>query len=206
MARYTGPKVRVSRRLGTNIFENEKGRKALERRPFPPGAHGRTRRRNAGSEYLAQLQEKQKAKYIYGVLERQFRLYFAEADRRKGITGENLLVMLERRLDNVVYSLGFAASRSQARQLVRHGHILVDGKKVTIPSFQAKAGQAIAVKEASRKNAQIMASVESATGRGVPEWLSLDAANFTGKVQSLPSREDIKLPIQEQLIVELYSR
>src|SRR5262245_3959090 len=178
---------------------------AVERRNFPPGQHG-TRRGRRTLGYGLQLREKQKVKRIYGVLEAQFRNYFAEADRRKGITGENLLVMLERRLDNVVYSLGFAASRAQARQLVRHGHILVDGKKVTIPSFQPKAGQAIAVRESSRTNAQIMASVESATGRGVPEWLSLDATSFTGKVQSLPSREDIKLPIQEQLIVELYSR
>jgi small subunit ribosomal protein S4 len=145
-------------------------------------------------------------KRIYGILERQFRLYFKEADRRRGITGENLLVMLERRLDNIVYSLGFAASRAQARQLVRHGHVLLDGKKATIPSLQVKAGQTVAVKEASRKNELIRASVETARGRGVPDWLELDAENFSGRVNSLPTREDIKLPIQEQLIVELYSR
>lgn len=176
-----------------------------ERRSYPPGQHGQNRRRKR-SDYGEQLREKQKVKRIYGVLERQFRLYFAEADRRKGITGENLLVMLERRLDNVAFSLGFASSRNQARQLVRHGHILVDGKKTTIPSYQVRAGQTISVKESSRKNELIRASLESATGRGVPEWLTLSAESFTGKVQSLPSREDIKLPIQEQLIVELYSR
>jgi small subunit ribosomal protein S4 len=209
MARYTGPVCRLCRREKIKLFLKGdrcfKEKCAIEKRAYPPGQHGQRRgRRQVG--YGLQLREKQKVKRIYGVLERQFRLYFAEADRRKGITGENLLVMLERRLDNVVFSLGFASSRAQARQLVRHGHILVDGKKVTIPSFQAKAGQAVAVRETSRKNEQIKASVESATGRGVPEWLSLDAENFTGKVQSLPSREDIKLPIQEQLIVELYSR
>jgi small subunit ribosomal protein S4 len=156
--------------------------------------------------YGIQLREKQKVKRIYGVLERQFRLYFHEADRGKGITGENLLQMLERRLDNVVFSLGFASSRAQARQLVRHGHILIDGRKTTIPSYQVRAGQAIVVREGSRKNPQITVALESALGRGVPDWLALDAENFTGKVQALPSREDIKLPIQEQLIVELYSR
>jgi small subunit ribosomal protein S4 len=145
-------------------------------------------------------------KRIYGVLESQFRLYFQEADRRRGITGETLLQILERRLDNVVFSLGFAASRAQARQLVRHGHVAVDGRKTTIPSYQVRAGQSIAIREGSRSNVQIRAALESASGRGVPEWLVLDADNFTGKVQVLPNREDIKLPIQEQLIVELYSR
>ncbi|MFL6200769.1 MAG: 30S ribosomal protein S4, partial [Thermoanaerobaculia bacterium] len=140
------------------------------------------------------------------VLESQFRNYFAEADRRKGITGENLLVMLERRLDNVVYSLGFAGSRAQARQLVRHGHVHVDGRKITIPSFQVKAGQSVVIKEASRKNPEIRSNVETARGRGIPEWLELNAEETSGKVIRLPLREDIKLPIQEQLIVELYSR
>ena len=156
--------------------------------------------------YGLQLREKQKVKRTYGLLERQFRSYFKEADRKKGITGENLLVGLERRLDSVVYSLGYASSRAQGRQLVRHGHIQVDGKKVTIPSFQVREGMTVAVKEASRKNEFIRASVETARGRGVPEWLELDAENFTGKVLRLPNREDVKLPIQEQLIVELYSR
>jgi small subunit ribosomal protein S4 len=178
---------------------------AIEKRGYPPGQHGQRRGRRAVG-YGVQLREKQKVKRIYGVLERQFRLYFQEADRRKGITGENLLVMLERRLDNVVFSLGFASSRAQARQLVRHGHVLVDGRKTSIPSYQVRVGQAISIKEGSRKNELVRASVESASGRGIPDWLALDAENFTGKVQAVPTREDIKLPIQEQLIVELYSR
>ncbi len=178
---------------------------AIEKRGYPPGQHGQRRgRRSVG--YGLQLREKQKLKRIYGVLERQFRVYFIEADRRKGITGENLMVMLERRLDNVVYSLGFASSRAQARQLVRHGHVQVNGRKNTMPSFQVRDGQAVAVREGSRKIDSIRASVETARGRGVPDWLELDAENFSGKVVSLPSREDIKIPIQEQLIVELYSR
>jgi small subunit ribosomal protein S4 len=178
---------------------------AIEKRGYPPGQHGQRRgRRTLG--YGLQLREKQKVKRIYGVLERQFRLYFKEADRRRGITGENLLVALERRLDNIVYSLGFAASRAQARQLVRHGHVVLDSKKTTIPSLQVKAGQTVAVRAGSRKNELIRASVETARGRGVPDWLELDAENFSGRVNSLPTREDIKLPIQEQLIVELYSR
>jgi small subunit ribosomal protein S4 len=178
---------------------------AIERRGYPPGQHGgRRSRRMLG--YGLQLREKQKVKRTYGLLERQFRTYFKEADRKKGITGENLLVMLERRLDNVVYSLGFASSRAQGRQLVRHGHVMVDGQKITIPSFQVREGMTVAVKEGSRKNDFIRASVETARGRGVPEWLELDAESFSGKVLRLPTREDIKLPIQEQLIVELYSR
>ena len=178
---------------------------AIEKRGYPPGQHGQRRgRRTLG--YGLQLREKQKVKRIYGLLERQFRVYFKEADRVKQVTGEALLVMLERRLDNVVYSLGFAASRGQARQLVRHGHIQVDGKKVSIPSYQVRADQAIQIREASRKNEQIRQSVESARGRGVPDWLELRAEDFAGRVTSLPTREDIKLPIQEQLIVELYSR
>ena len=209
MARYTGPVCRLCRRERIKLFLKGdrcfKEKCAIEKRAYPPGQHGQRRGRRAVG-YGLQLREKQKVKRIYGVLERQFRLYFAEADRRKGITGENLLVMLERRLDNVAFSLGFASSRNQSRQLVRHGHILVDGKKTTIPSYQVRAGQSISVKESSRKNDLIRASLESATGRGVPEWLSLSAESFAGKVQSLPSREDIKLPIQEQLIVELYSR
>jgi small subunit ribosomal protein S4 len=178
---------------------------AIERRGYPPGQHGgRRTRRTLG--YGLQLREKQKVKRIYGVLERQFRGYFEEADRRKGITGENLLVLLELRLDNAVYSLGFAASRAQARQLVRHGHLRVDGVKVTIPSYQIRPGQTIAIKEASRKNDFVRAAVETARGRGVPEWLELDAEAFSGKVLRVPTREDIKLPVQEQLIVELYSK
>jgi small subunit ribosomal protein S4 len=178
---------------------------AIERRSYPPGQHGQRRGRRAAG-YGIQLREKQKVKRIYGVLEKQFRNYFKEAERRKGITGENLLVMLEKRLDNVVYSLGFASSRAQARQLIRHGHIQVDGRKTTIASYQVNTDQEIAVKPASRKNDFVRASVESARGRGIPNWLELEADEFAGKVTSMPTREDIKLPIEEQLIVELYSR
>ena len=209
MARYSGPVCRLCRRERMKLFLKGdrcfKEKCAIERRGYPPGQHGgRRARRMLG--YGLQLREKQKVKRTYGVLETQFRNYFKEADRQRGITGENLLVMLERRLDNVVYSLGFAASRAQARQLVRHGHVQVDGRKASIPSMQVREGNTVSVKEASRKNEQIRSSVETARGRGVPEWLELDAESFTGKVQRLPVREDIKLPIQEQLIVELYSR
>jgi small subunit ribosomal protein S4 len=210
VARYTGPVCRLCRRERMKLFLKGdrcfKEKCAIERRGYPPGQHGNSRRRRRELGYGIQLREKQKVKRIYGVLERQFRAYFHEADRKKGITGENLLVELERRLDNVVYSLGFASSRAQARQFVRHGHVQVDGKKVTIPSFQVRSGQKVAVKEKSRKNDFIRASVETARGRGVPEWLELNADDMTGTVLRLPGRDDIKLPIQEQLIVELYSR
>lgn len=209
MARYTGPVCRLCRRERMKLFLKGdrcfKEKCAIERRSYPPGQHGQRRgRRTLG--YGLQLREKQKVKRIYGVKEKQFRNYFAKADRKKGITGENLLVALELRLDNIAYSLGFGASRAQARQLVRHGHILVDDRRVNIPSFEVKAGQVITVKEKSRKNDFIKASVETARGRGVPDWLELDAENFTGKVLNTPDRDQIKIPIQEQLIVELYSR
>jgi small subunit ribosomal protein S4 len=177
---------------------------AVERRNFPPGQHGKRRSKLLG--YGIQLREKQKVKRIYGLLESQFRLAFERAERMKGITGENLLQQLERRLDNVVFSLGFAASRAQARQLIRHGHITVNGRKVNIPSFQVQKGQSVAVKDKSRANDLIKSSVETAKARGVPVWLELDPENFKGQVLDLPKREDIKLPIQEQLIVELYSK
>jgi small subunit ribosomal protein S4 len=177
---------------------------AIERRNYPPGQHGRRRSKLLG--YGIQLREKQKVKRIYGLLESQFRLAFARAERRKGITGANLLEELERRLDNVVYALGFAASRAQARQLVLHGHVKVNGKKVSIPSYRVAKGQVVAIKERSRTNEQIKASVETARARGVPAWLDLTPESFSGKVMELPKREDIKLPIQEQLIVELYSK
>ena len=177
---------------------------AIERRNYPPGQHGRRRSKLLG--YGIQLREKQKVKRIYGLLESQFRLAFARAERRKGITGSNLLEELERRLDNVVYSLGFAASRAQARQLVRHGHVTVGGRKVSIPSYRVSKGQVVAIKEKSRTNEQIKASVETARARGVPAWLDLTPESFSGSVVELPKREDIKLPIQEQLIVELYSK
>ncbi len=209
MARHTGSVCRLCRRERMKLFLKGdrcfKEKCAIERRAYPPGQHGQRRgRRTLG--YGLQLREKQKVKRIYGIQERQFRTYFAKSDRKKGITGENLLIALERRLDNVVYNLGFGASRAQARQLVRHGHIQVDGKKINIPSYQVKVDQAISVKENSRKNEFIRSSVETARGRGVPEWLELDPENFTGKVLNLPDREQIKIPIQEQLIVELYSR
>jgi small subunit ribosomal protein S4 len=178
---------------------------SVERRGYPPGQHG-TRRGRRIQGYGLQLREKQKVKRYYGLLENQFRGYFKAADRLRGITGENLLVLLERRLDNVVYSLGFASSRGQARQFVRHGHVLVDGAKIDIPSYQVQPGQKVAIKDDSRKNDFIRASVETARGRGVPDWLELDAESFTGTMLRLPTREDVKLPIQEQLIVELYSR
>ena len=177
---------------------------AIERRNYPPGQHGRRRSKLLG--YGIQLREKQKVKRIYGLLESQFRLAFARAERRKGITGANLLEELERRLDNVTFALGFAASRAQARQLVRHGHVTVDGRKVSIPSFRVGKGQVIAIKERSRANEQIKSSVETARARGVPSWLDLTPEAFSGRVVELPKREDIKLPIQEQLIVELYSK
>ena len=209
MARYTGPVCRLCRRERMKLFLKGdrcfKEKCAIERRAYPPGQHGQRRgRRSLG--YGPQLREKQKVKRIYGVMEKQFRNYFKDAERRKGVTGDNLLVSLERRLDNVVYNLGFASSRAQARQLVRHGHIQIDGAKTTIPSYQVKVGQQIGVKEGSRKNEFIRASVETARGRGIPTWLELDPDNFVGKVNALPTREDIKLPIEEQLIVELYSR
>jgi small subunit ribosomal protein S4 len=208
LARYTESVCRLCRREGMKLFLKGdrcfKDKCAIERRNYPPGQHGRRRSKLLG--YGIQLREKQKVKRIYGLLERQFRLAFERAERHKGITGENLLQELERRLDNVVYALGFAASRAQARQLVRHGHVTVDGKKVTIPSFSIGKGQVVAIKEKSRANEQIKSSVDTARARGVPAWLDLSPESFSGRVVELPKREDIKLPIQEQLIVELYSK
>jgi small subunit ribosomal protein S4 len=177
---------------------------AFERRGYAPGQHGR--RRTKVQAYGVQLREKQKVKRMYGVLERQFRNYFANAARKKGITGANLLQMLECRLDNVVYRLGFAFSRSAARQLVAHGHILVNGRRVDVPSSLVKSGAVVSLKEESRKNELIKMCLDTAKGRGVPAWLDLDADRFQGTVRQLPNREDIALPIQEQLIVELYSK
>jgi small subunit ribosomal protein S4 len=177
---------------------------AFERRAYAPGQHGRRRSKVQG--YGIQLREKQKAKRMYGVLERQFRTYFKKASRTKGITGETLLQMLERRLDNVVYRLGFASSRAMARQLVSHGHFNVDGRRVDVPSSQVKPGSVITLREKSRKNEAIKICLDTAAGRGVPPWLELDATQFQGTVTQLPTREDIPVPIQEQLIVELYSK
>ncbi len=180
---------------------------AFERRPYPPGIHGQANRfRRKQSDYALQLREKQKVKRIYGVLERQFRNYFKEASRRKGLTGTMLLSILESRLDNVVYRLGFADSRAQARQLVRHGHFEVNGRKVDIPSYRVKPGDIIRVREKSRKNAFFRDRAELLAERQIPDWLELDIENMTGRVLARPQRHHIDMPINEQLIVEYYSR
>lgn len=206
MARYTGPVGKVSRRLGIGI--TEKGSRILQKRSFPPGQHGPTARRRQVSDYGLQLLEKQKAKYMYGVLERQFRRTFEQAARRSGVTGEYLLSLLERRLDNVVYRLGLATTRAQARQLVNHGHILVDGRKTNIPSYTVKVGQVIAVRTESRRRTYFKNLVDSGelTKYRAPEWLRLSPAELSGTVLALPRREDAEQGINEQLIVEFYSR
>jgi small subunit ribosomal protein S4 len=205
MARYTGPKVRVSRRLSTNIFENEKGRKALDRRPFPPGAHGRTRRRNAGSEYLAQLQEKQKAKYIYGVLERQFRKTYEEALRHEGNTGLNLLIMLETRVDNIVYRAGWASTRPQARQFVNHGLIHINGRRVDIASARVRKGDVVSLSNKARNMIVIQHNID-VLDRSVVGWLESGDGGKQVTVRDMPQREHIDVPVRESLIVELYSK
>jgi small subunit ribosomal protein S4 len=205
MARYTGPKVRISRRLSVNVFENEKGRQALDRRPFPPGQHGRTRRRNAGSEYLAQMQEKQKAKYIYGVLEKQFRKTYEEAIRLQGPTGEILLRLLEQRLDNVVYRAGWASSRPQARQFVNHGLIQVDGKRVDIASYRVRKGQVVSLSPKAQKMIVIQHNIDT-LDRSLVGWLEAGDGGKAVTVRSLPEREHIDVPVRESLIVELYSK
>ncbi|MDN5331575.1 MAG: small subunit ribosomal protein [Tepidanaerobacteraceae bacterium] len=208
MARYTGPSCRLCRREGIKLYL--KGERcytpkcAIDRRGYAPGQHGQMKRKL--SEYGLQLREKQKAKRIYGVLEQQFKIYFEEASRRKGVTGENLLRLLECRLDNVVYRLGFAKSRAQARQVVRHGHIEVNGKKVDIPSYQVRPGDVIAVREKSRSLDLFKEMAELGKGRVLPEWLSVNYDTLTGEVLRYPNREDIDVPIQEHLIVELYSK
>ena len=209
MARYIGPVCRLCRREGMKLFL--KGERcytdkcAIEKRNVPPGQHGRARRAKMVG-YGIQLREKQKVKRTYGVLENQFRRYFEAADRQKGITGELLLQMLERRLDNVIYRFGFATSRPQARQLVRHGHFTVNGNKVDIPSFAVRLGDTVAVRQSSAENPTIQHAREEVKGRGVPEWLLLDTTGLAGRISSLPTREQINLPVQEQLIVELYSK
>jgi small subunit ribosomal protein S4 len=209
MARYIGPVCRLCRREGMKLFL--KGERcytdkcAIEKRNVPPGQHGRARKAKMVG-YGIQLREKQKVKRTYGVLENQFRRYFEAADRQKGITGELLLQMLERRLDNVVYRLGFATSRPQARQLVRHGHFTVNGRKVDIPSYSVRQGDMVTVRQTSHENPTIQHAMEEVKGRGVPEWLLLDPGAFSGRVSQLPTREQINLPAQEQLIVELYSK
>ena len=209
MARYNGPVCRLCRREGMKLFL--KGERcytekcAIEKRNMPPGQHGRLRKAKMVG-YGVQLREKQKVKRIYGVLEDQFRRYFEQAERTRGITGETLLQLLERRLDNVAYRLGLATSRAQARQLVRHGHLTVNGRKVDIPSFSVKPGDVVAVRQTSRKNSSILHALEEVKGRGVPEWLQFDAEGMAAKIGSIPTREQINLPVQEQLIVELYSK
>src|ERR1700749_4668292 len=209
MARYNGPVCRLSRREGMKLFL--KGERcytekcAIEKRNMPPGQHGKLRKAKIVG-YGLQLREKKKVKRIYGVLENQFRRYFEIADRTRGITGETLLQLLERRLDNVIYRLGLATSRAQARQLVRHGHFLVNGKKVDIPSYSVKQGDIVTVLGRTQKNPTIEHAMEEVKGRGIPEWLSFDPNAIAGRVVSMPTREQINLPVQEQLIVELYSK
>jgi small subunit ribosomal protein S4 len=209
MARYVGPVCRLCRREGIKLFL--KGERcytekcAIEKRNLPPGQHGKARKQKLVG-YGLQLREKQKVKRIYGVLENQFRRYFEEASRVRGNTGVTLLQSLERRLDNVVYRLGLATSRAQARQLVRHGHFQVNGKKVDIPSYQVRAGDEVAARPKSQKNTSIVHAMEEVKGRGIPEWLLFDADKVGGRVSAVPTRDQINLPVQEQLIVELYSK
>lgn len=208
MARYREAVCRLCRREGIELYL--KGDRcftdkcAIKRRGYPPGQHGQ--RRPKHSDYGVQLREKQKAKRIYGLLEKQFRNVFEKADRMKGKTGDNLLILLERRLDNVVYKLGFAVTRRESRQMVRHGHFLVGGRKVNIPSFLVRSGDGIELREKSRKIPSVNESLDAVVRKGIPPWLELDRENFRGAVKALPSRAEIREPIQEQLIVELYSK
>ena len=209
MARYIGPVCRLCRREDMKLFL--KGDRCYtdkcgyERRAYAPGQHGQNRRRKA-SDYGEQLREKQKVKRIYGIAERQFRGYYFRASRMKGVTGENLLILLERRLDNIVYRLGFASDHAEARQLVRHGHFQVNGTHVNIPSYLVRVNDVITVREKSKKIVRLSDSLAAVDRRGVPQWLELDKDNFRGKIKSFPAREDFTMPIREQLIVELYSK
>ena len=209
MARYNGPVCRLCRREGLKLFL--KGERcymdkcAIEKRNVPPGQQGKARKAKLMG-YGLQLREKQKVKRTYGVLENQFRRYFESADRQRGITGETLLQLLERRFDNVIYRLGLATSRPQARQLVRHGHFFVNERRVTIPSYSLRVGDTVTVQNKSNKNVSIQHAIEEVKGRGIPDWLTFDGEKLSGKVSSLPTREQINLPVQEQLIVELYSK
>lgn len=209
MARYRGSVCRLCRRENLKLFL--KGDRcysdkcAFDRRSYPPGQHGQ-RRRGKVSDYGIQLREKQKMKRMYGLTEKQFRLFFKRADRQKGITGTNLLIFLERRLDNVVYRLGFVNSRTQGRHFVRHSHFLVNGKKVNIPSYLIKVGDIISIREKSRNIQAIGDALDAVVRRGVPQWLDLEKENLKGSVKALPVREDLTMPMQEQLIVELYSK
>lgn len=208
MARHTDSVCRLCRRENLKLFL--KGERcytdkcAIERRTYPPGQHGQGRPKF--SEYSIQLREKQKVKRMYGLLEKQFRRTFAEAARIKGITGETLLVLLERRLDNVVYRVGFASSRAEARTLVRHGHITVNGRKVNIPSYTVRLNDVVAVRESSKQIGRVVSAMEGAQRRGVPDWADIDRDACTGRIRLLPTRSDITMPINEKLIVELYSK
>ena len=208
MARYTGAVCRLCRREGQKLFL--KGERCytdkcgIQRRAYAPGQHGQGRKKLSG--YGLQLREKQKARRYYGVLEGQFRHYFELANKKAGVTGENLLAILESRLDNVVYRLGFGTSRPEARQLVRHGHFTVNGKKVNIPSYLVKVGDVIAIKEESKSSEKIKAVIDTTASRAVPKWLDLDNNTLTGKVVAVAEREDIDLPLEEHLIFELYSK
>lgn len=209
MGRYTGPTDRLSRREGVNLFlkgeRSYNGKTAIEKRPDAvPGEHGKFR--SKFSEYGVRLREKQKVKRMYGIREKQFRSYFHKAAHLKGVTGSILISMLERRLDNVIYRLCFGSSRNDARQIVGHKHVIVNGEVVNIPSYQVKEGDKIEIKEKSRKMQRINQALEFASRRGVPEWLQLDEENYSGTVLRLPMRDDVTFPIEEQLIVEFYSR
>jgi small subunit ribosomal protein S4 len=208
MARYTGPACKLCRREGTKLFlKGERcysAKCALDRRSYPPGQHGQ--RRGKATEYGLQLREKQKVRRIYGILENQFRRYFVMADRQKGITGENLLVLLERRLDNMAFRMGFSASRTSARQLVLHKHVRVNGKCVNIPSYLVKPGDVLQVHENAKDVAAVKESLKAQAKRGFPSWLDVQEDRLSGTVKQLPSKDDIALPIKEQLIVELYSK
>jgi small subunit ribosomal protein S4 len=208
LARYTGSVCRLCRREGIKLFLKgsrcETAKCAIDKRAYVPGQHGQGRKKF--SEYGVQLREKQKVKRFYGVLEKQFRIYFAEADRKKGVTGENLLQNLELRLDNIVYRMGLGSSRNAARQLIRHNHFTVNGKRVNIPSYIVKQGDVIAPSERKLNKAPIKNALENMKSKTLPHWLSFDAESRQGLVQSLPTREDVSIPVQEQLIVELYSR
>lgn len=204
MSRYTGPKSRVSRRLGTNIWGTKGETLALDRRPYPPGEHGRSRRRGNVSEYLLQLQEKQKVRHTYGLTERQFRNIFSEASRRQGVTGDNMLRYLELRLDNVVYRAGWGATRPQSRQFVNHGHVNVNGKRVTIPSYRVRKDDVIELRDKARSFTVVQWNSD-VLDRTPPAWLS-PSGEFEITVRELPLREQIDVPVREQLVVELYSK
>ena len=209
MAKYTGAVCRICRRENLKLFlkgDRCYGDKcAFERRAYAPGQHGQ-RRTGKMSDYHLQLREKQKVRRIYGILEKQFRRYYYRAEQQKGVTGTNLLILLETRLDNIVFRMGFASSRNQARQIVRHNHFLLNGKPVNIPSLQVRVGDTIEVKEGSRKVPALLEAVETVVRRGIPNWLEVEKESFRGVMKALPKREELAMPIQEQLIIELYSK